>query len=108
MYKDKLITAKEAVKLIKPNDHIVVGMTAAEPQLFMNELHTIADNISKVTVSNCLPILEAEFFTNVQYKDKFYVAGWFYTNTLRRVQKNGNISFIPNHLHLAGKKDFNT
>ena len=35
MYKDKLITAKEAVKLIKPNDHIVVGMTAAEPQLFM-------------------------------------------------------------------------
>ena len=25
MYKDKLITAKEAVKLIKPNDHIVVG-----------------------------------------------------------------------------------
>nr|WP_264230195.1 acetyl-CoA hydrolase/transferase C-terminal domain-containing protein [Acholeplasma laidlawii] len=106
MYKDKLITAQEAVKLIKPNDHIVVGMTAAEPQLFMNELHTIADNITKVIVSNCLPILEAEFFTNIKYRDKFDLAGWFYTNTLRRVQKNGNISFIPNHLHLAGKKRF--
>lgn len=106
MKKPKYITAKEAVKLVKSNDHLVVGMTAAEPQLFMNELHTIADQVENVTVSNCLPILEAEFFTNTKYKDIFNVAGWFYTNTLRRVHNNGNISFIPNHLHLAGKKRF--
>lgn len=106
MYKSKLITAQEAVKLVKSNDHIVVGMTSSEPQLFMKELHTIADDVEKITVSNCLPILEAEFFTNEKYIDKFDVAGWFYTNTLRRVHQNGNISFIPNHLHLAGKKRF--
>lgn len=106
MYKNKIITARQAVKLVKPNDHIVVGMTAAEPQLFMKELHTIADDVTQVTISNCLPILEAQFFTNEAYKDKFDVAGWFYTNTLRRVHKQGNISFIPNHLHLAGKKRF--
>lgn len=102
----KYITAKEAVKLVKSNDHIVVGMTASEPQNFMNELHTIADRVENVTVSNCLPILEAEFFINPAYKKSFNIGGWFYTNTLRKVHKNGNISFIPNHLHLAGKKRF--
>ncbi|MFA7418020.1 MAG: acetyl-CoA hydrolase/transferase C-terminal domain-containing protein [Acholeplasma sp.] len=106
MYKDKLITAQEAVKLVKSNDHVVVGMTAAEPQAFMNALHEVADRVKDVVVSSCLPILEAEFFMNPKYIDSFKVGGWFYTNTLRRVHKNGNISFIPNHLHLAGKKRF--
>lgn len=102
----KSITAIEAARLVKSNDHVVVGMTAAEPQLFMHELHTIAPDVTNVTVSNCLPILEAEFFMNPKYKKHFDVAGWFYTNTLRKIHHNGNISFIPNHLHLAGKKRF--
>lgn len=102
----KYITADQAVQLVKSNDHVVVGMTAAEPQNFMNILHTVADRVKNVVVSNCLPILEAEFFTNPVYKDSFKVAGWFYTATLRKYHKNGNISFIPNHLHLAGKKRF--
>lgn len=102
----KFITAAEAVKLVKSNDHVVVGMTAAEPQQFMNALHTVANEVTNVTVSNCLPILEAEFFMNPAYKESFKIGGWFYTNTLRKVHKNGNISFIPNHLHLAGKKRF--
>lgn len=102
----KHITALEAVKLVKSNDHVVVGMTAAEPQNFMSVLHTVADQVKNVVVSNCLPILEAEFFTNPKYKDSFKVAGWFYTATLRKYHHNGNISFIPNHLHLAGKKRF--
>ncbi|CDR30723.1 Acyl-CoA hydrolase [Acholeplasma oculi] len=106
MYKDKLITADEAVKLVKSNDHVVVGMTASEPQQFMHALHKIADNVEKVTVSSCLPILEAEFFMNPKYKETFNVGGWFYTNTLRKIHHQGNISFIPNHLHLAGKKRF--
>ncbi|WP_162146839.1 acetyl-CoA hydrolase/transferase family protein [Acholeplasma granularum] len=106
MYKDKLITAHEAVKLVKSNDHVVVGMTAAEPQAFMNALHEVANDVKNVTVSSCLPILEAEFFMNPKYKESFNVGGWFYTNTLRKIHKNGNISYIPNHLHLAGKKRF--
>ena len=41
-YKDKLITVKEALNLVKSNDMIVTGLGAAEAQLFMNNLHTIA------------------------------------------------------------------
>ncbi|MCK9470904.1 MAG: hypothetical protein M0Q88_04035 [Bacilli bacterium] len=71
MYKDKLITAEEAVKLVKSNDHIVVGMMGAEPQSFMNALHLQAREVRNVTVSSCLPILEAEFFMNPKYKECF-------------------------------------
>jgi hypothetical protein len=39
-----------------------------------------------------------------EFKDKFFVDGWFYSPALRKAHKNGNISFIPNHLHLAGVK----
>ena len=106
MYKDKLITAEEAVKLVKSNDHIVVGMMGSEPQNFMSVLHKEASRVRNVTVSSCLPILEAEFFINPQYKESFNVGGWFYTKTLRDIHKNGNISYIPNNLRFAGKKRF--
>lgn len=106
MYKDKLITALDAVKLVKSNDHIVVGMMGSEPQNFMSVLHEEAYRLTNVSVSSCLPILEAEFFINPKYKESFNVGGWFYTKTLRDIHKNGNISYIPNNLRFAGKKRF--
>ncbi|VEU82714.1 acetyl-CoA hydrolase/transferase family protein [Acholeplasma hippikon] len=106
MKNTKYITAREAVEIVKSDDHIVIGMMGSEPQAFMNELHHVAHKVKNVTMSSCLPILEAECFMNPEYKESFNVAGWFYTNTLRKVHQNGNISFIPNHLHLAGKKRF--
>jgi acyl-CoA hydrolase len=32
------------------------------------------------------------------------MAGWFYTAAMRQAHANGNITFIPNHLHLAARK----
>jgi len=106
MYKNKIIKPKDAVKLVKSGDHIVFGMTAAEPKNFMMHLHEVASLVKNVTVSMCLPIFEAEFFMNPKYKESFHVGGWFYTNALRKVHKFGGVSFIPNHLHLSGKKRF--
>ncbi|MGD9964365.1 MAG: 4-hydroxybutyrate--acetyl-CoA CoA transferase, partial [Candidatus Izemoplasmatales bacterium] len=97
----KLVKIEEVLKLIKSNDEIVVGMAANEPQEFMKNLHIIADKVKHVTVTNCLPITEADFFTNENLRDSFFLDSWFFTKTLRRASKHGNISFIPNHLHLA-------
>lgn len=102
-YKDKLITISEALNLVESNDMIVTGLGAAEAQLFMNNLHTIADRVENVTVTNCLPMSNGEFL-KAQYKKAFNVDGWFYSMPLRKAHLNGNISFIPNHLHLAGVK----
>jgi len=98
------ITVLEAIDLVKSNDEIVVGMAANEPQLFMSNLHLAGHRVKNVTVTNCLPIANAAFFIDPKWSRTFYLDGWFYTNVLRKAHENGNISFIPNHLHFAGTK----
>jgi acyl-CoA hydrolase len=100
----KIVTIDKIYDLVKSEMEIVVGMAANEPQEFVKNLHTIADRVKHVTVTNCLPIVEADFFTNEKLRDSFFLDSWFFTKTLRKVSKNGNISFIPNHLHLAGSR----
>ena len=100
----KYLSISEALSLVKSGDYIVTGLGAAEGREFMTNLHTIADHVKDVLVSNCLPMGAYEFITNPEYKDVFTTEGWFYTPVLRKAQANGNISFIPNHLHLAATK----
>ncbi len=102
----KMITALEANQLVKNNDIIVIGMAASEPRLFLKDLHLRANELKGVRVTNCLPFENAEFFMNPIYKSSFSVDSWFYGPLLRKASENGNISFIPNHLHLAGRKRF--
>lgn len=103
-FKDKIISVEEALKKIKSNDIIVSGLAAAEAREILLNLHKIADNVENVTVTTCLPMVNAEYFTNLKYKNSFNMDGWFYTGTMRKAHKNGNISYIPNHLHLAALK----
>ncbi|MBQ9730783.1 MAG: 4-hydroxybutyrate--acetyl-CoA CoA transferase [Bacilli bacterium] len=103
-YKSKIITIEEALKLVKSNDHIVTGLGSSEAKAFLKQLHTIADRVENVTVNNCLPMDNYEFFTNPAYVKNFGVDGWFYNPGLRKAHKQGNISFIPNNLHFAASK----
>ena len=100
----KYITTQEALALVQSGDYIVTGLGAAEGKAFLSELHTIADRVTNVMVSNCLPLGAYEFMTNPAYKDSFRTESWFYTPVLRKAQANGNVSFIPNHLHLSAFK----
>lgn len=102
-YKDKLVSIEEALDLVKSNNIIVTGLGAAEAQLFMNNIHTISDRVENVTITNCLPTSNGEFL-KPEYKNSFNIDGWFYSPPIRKAHSNGNIAFIPNHLHLAGVK----
>ena len=103
-YSYKVVTVPEALAKVKSGDTIVSGLAAAEPRAFLAELHSIADRVSGVTVTTCLPMLDAPYFIDPAYRDSFHMAGWFYTSPMRKAHKNGAISFIPNHLHLAARK----
>lgn len=100
----KYVTTQQALELVQSGDYIVTGLGAAEGKAFMTELHTVADRVSNVTVSNCLPMGAYEFMVNPAYKNHFVTESWFYTPALRKAQPNGNVSFIFNHLHLAAFK----
>lgn len=104
---EKYITIKEALGKIKTGDIIVSALAAAEPVEILRNLHKIADRVEDVTVTTCLPIEMAEYFINPKYNKSFKMDGWFYTAAMRKAHGNGNISFIPNHLHLAAVKRLN-
>ncbi|MCL2377500.1 MAG: 4-hydroxybutyrate--acetyl-CoA CoA transferase [Defluviitaleaceae bacterium] len=101
--KTKYITTQQALDLVKDSCNIVTGLGAAEAQAFMGAVHTIADRVRDVTITNCLPMSHGAFLDK-GYRDSFHVNGWFYCPPIRAAHANGNVSFIPNHLHLAGAK----
>lgn len=100
-YQDKIISVEKALSLIKSHNVIVSGMMAAEGRLFLSKLHEIDAKVTDVTVTNCLPMLDAPFFTEEAYAKRFYVDSWFLSGALRKGMVHGNIRYIPNHLHLA-------
>lgn len=102
-YKEKVITLEQALSMIKSDMNIVTGLGAAEAQLIMNHIHTIAKDVKNVTITNCLSMASGEFLQE-EYVDAFNIDGWFFSPPLRKAHKHGNVSFIPNHLHLAGWK----
>lgn len=100
----KYSTVEEALNLIEDNDYIVCGLSAAEPKLILEKIHTIYDRINKITIANCLPLLNAEYLSNAKYADKIFIDAWFYTKDLRMAHEHGNISYVPNHLHVCSAK----
>jgi len=102
-YKEKVINVEQALDMIMPDMNVVTGLGAGEAQLIMNNIHTIADRVKNVTITNCLSMAHGDFLGE-DYAESFNIDGWFFSPPLRKAFKNGNISFIPNHLHLAGWK----
>lgn len=102
-YESKVISVEEALTKVKSGDVIVTGLGAAEAGAFMGKLHTIADRVKDVTVTNCLPTHPSELY-NEEYVDSFRVSGWFFAPQMRKAHAHGNMAFIPNHLHLAAYK----
>ena len=100
----KYVTVQQALELVNSGDYIVTGLGSAEGREFMTNLHTIADRVKDVMVTNCLPMSAYEFMVNPEYKNSFSTESWFYTPAIRKAQVNGNVTFIPNHLHLAATK----
>lgn len=100
----KVITVGQALDLVKSHDVIVTGLGCAEGREFLSHLHEIAGRVKDVTITNCLPMGEFPFFTDAKYNESFQLDGWFYSPPIRKAHINGNISFIPNHLHLAAVK----
>lgn len=106
MYENKIKTVEEALELVKSGDVIVSGMAASEGQLFFANLHTISEKVKDVSVISCLPMYDAQYITEVEHANSFNIDAFFFNKTLRKAKKNGNVSFLPNHLHLSGKKLF--
>ena len=102
-YTSKIISLEKALSLVKSGDIVVTGLGASEAGLFMENIHTLAGSVKGVKIVNCNPTHSCEFY-KPEYADTFSVDGWFYAPAMRRAHEQGNMAFIPNHLHLAATK----
>ncbi|MDR3306018.1 MAG: 4-hydroxybutyrate--acetyl-CoA CoA transferase [Clostridiales Family XIII bacterium] len=103
-YRSKIITAEQAVGLVRDGFNITVGLGANEPVAFLSNLHHIAGKVKDVTITNCLPTVIAPYLSEENVRASFWIDSWFSTPQLRSLAATGRVSFIPNHLHLAGIK----
>ena len=102
-FENKYISVEKALSMVKNGDIIDTGLGAAEAGLFMENIHTIADKVRGVTIVNCNPTHAGKFYAP-EYVDSFSVNGWFYAPPMRKAHAQGNMAYIPNHLHLAATK----
>lgn len=94
--------------LLRNDDEIVVGMMGAEPQLFLQGLHTVFPKLNHLRITNCLPMGHYPIYTNPQLAKYVQIDSWFLSPVLRKAYVNGNISYIPSHLHMAAVRYLQT
>jgi len=102
LYKQKLITIPEAVSKVKSNQKVCTAMAASEPQGLLTELGKHKSDLENVNVVSCLMMGDYEFL-KPEMKGHFLNETWFYGPGDRANHKHGNVTYIPNNLHEAGK-----
>ncbi len=102
LYKQKLITMPEAVSKVKSNQKVCTAMAASEPQGLLTELGKHKSDLENVNVVSCLMMGNYEFL-KPEMKGHFLNETWFYGPGDRANHKHGNVTYIPNNLHEAGK-----
>lgn len=103
-YQSKVITVDQALDLVQSNWNLTIGMAAAEPLDFLAKLHTIADRVEDVTITNCISAVPGPYLEEQYTRKAFKFDSWFYTPTMRKLHHTGRVSFIPNHLSSAGHR----
>lgn len=103
MYKEKLITIDEAVDMVKSNQKICVAMAGSEPQGLLKGLSRRKDDLNNVNIVSSLMMGDYEIL-KPEMKGHFLNETWFYGPGDRVNHPHGNVTYIPNNLHEAGKK----
>ncbi len=90
----KVVSAQEAVKVIKSNDRVYVQAAAAAPQLLMNAMTERHEELRNVEV--CHLHVEGEAgYANPEFRDSFHVNSFFIGDNVRHTLASGNGSYTP-------------
>lgn len=103
IYKQKLITAEEAVQHMKSDTDVIVAQCASEPQGCMSKFHLVRDQVENVKVFSVLTLKPYDFYMKPEMKGHFELASWFHAPGSRKAikEKTGTVSYVPNMLHRA-------
>ncbi|TGV03202.1 acetyl-CoA hydrolase/transferase family protein [Flavivirga rizhaonensis] len=90
----KIVSAEDAVKVIKSNDRVYVQAAAAAPQLLMNAMTERHEELRNVEVCH-LHVEGDTGYANPKLSDSFHVNSFFIGNNVRHTLTAGNGSYTP-------------
>ena len=94
LYKQKQMTAKRAIKMIKPGDRIFVGTGCGQPQLLVDEMVRDDNDIVDAEIYHLLTQGDAPYI-NERYAKKFRTASFFLAANVRDAIAGGRGDYIP-------------
>jgi acyl-CoA hydrolase len=104
LYKQKVISAEDAVQKVNSDDEIYVSVAASEPAGLLSKLHIIKERVRNVSVVMTLPLGAYDFYMKPDMKDHFLLNAWYYGAGCRQVHDTGTVSYCPTHVHDAVTK----
>ena len=90
----KVISAKEALKVVKSNDKIYLHAAAAAPSVLIQALTDRHDELRNVEICQLHTEGEAPY-ANTEYADSFHINSFFIGKNVRHTLKAGNGSYTP-------------
>ena len=99
-YQSKLVTVGQALSVLESGDSFATSVCALEPNLFLDNLHTLSGKVQGLTMVDGLTMREHPYL-DARYRGLVDVESFFFMPPARRGQKNGIVSFIPGHLHAS-------
>lgn len=105
IYLEKKADVDAALSLIRSGDRVIVGQAAAEPSSLLRRLHTLTEKgVRDLEVQTSLVIGDYDFINRSEYAADIENHCWFLTEVTRRAQREGRLTFTPQHAHRAVPK----
>lgn len=93
-WQDKVVTAKDAIKIIKPGHRVFVGSACGEPQELIRALVDSAGGVEDTEVLNVLTMGVAPY-TDPKYSDRFRANAFFIGNSVRDAVGQVRADYTP-------------
>ena len=97
-YEERLMTADEAVKLIKDNDKLVLAHDVGEPPALVEAMVRNAANYKNVEISH-MYTLGSGAYSHPEYNDNFHMNLWFVSGPVRKCITEGRGDYTPMYFH---------
>lgn len=94
LYQNKIVSAEEAVKIIKSGDRVVIGHACAEPQALVKALVDRAPEFENVELVHLMPVVPAQYAQPGMEKS-FRHNVIFVGNTIRKTLEDRLADFTP-------------
>jgi acyl-CoA hydrolase/GNAT superfamily N-acetyltransferase len=94
LYGDKIVTANEAIKKIRPGDRVFIGSACGEPQELVRTLATAGDHLADTEVVHVLTLGVAPY-AQPKYAHNFRPNAFFIGNAVRDAVNQARADYTP-------------